>query len=661
MPSTTLTIDQLRLSPHNVRTNSEDKNNTAAMERSLLHRGQIMPLTVHPMRGTKGQWGAFAGGRRYLSFKRLIERNELPRDHPIDVVIRDLSDAELTELSLAENLVRLDLRPSEIFAAVVKATRRGATTEEIVEATGQSLTWVRQAMRLGTLAPPLLAALERDGISVDQARAFGATDDHAAQTAAWEALRGTGDAIGPNVTPAIIRAQLKVGDPELQRLLLFVGDDAYRAAGGRFELDLFAEQAEQRGRVTDEPVLRKLVDAKVGAMRESLRARVGRDVRFQAKPPMAGYGQPDHQLQVSALEIPSQDVPPDQWPIELPAGDVVGTIAIIGRGEAEVSWWWSSAAARNAGKRDDRASTTAAKRPTPRVTGGDALRHGDGDGYRRQVDALIKEEVGLTADGIQIMRSTRRAILRAALVQSAREGGRVAIDYLVWAQLRMHLSRAGRHGMAEGAAELGMQRLGAAEPDPVAAQPFIADSEAGRSWEAALAELRAQPFLTEPDLPTAFDLFQDASPAVRSLAEGVVCALALERSLDADGYRIPMHEAIAARVDLGRPAQLRHWWQPSAAFLDLLPVAERRAVAEPFLEPAAFAGWTRLKSAELTPLVLRVVQGSAPSTRMTMKLAAAQWVPPLLAFRPPEPKVTILTVEQLQQRNAASELADVGA
>lgn len=631
MPSETMTIDQLELSAHNVRTNRQDQMATDAIERSLLASGQMFPLLVHPMKGRKDRWGVFAGGRRWRSFKNLIERGELPRDHPIEVVVRDLADVQLTELSLAENLLRRDLRPYEEYAAVLKAQQRGAAPDEIARAIGQEPVWVKRALRLATLAPRLLAALETGRLSVDQAQAFGSTEDQGAQLAAWAALIGTGDAVASGTTAAQIRAQLKVGDAELERLLKFVGDDAYRDAGGQFELDLFAEQPQQRGRVTDEALLRGLVATKLDTVRAEQRALAGRDVRFQAKPPQTSYGTTDASLQIEPEYF-------DNGPLILPSGDVLGTIDITPAGEVSVRWWWASTAARSAAARKAKgegkpvkAATPVAPRTGAPIAAGEALGQTFW-GERQRADGAIKEETGLTADGVQVMRSLRRAVLRAALVDDAQIGGTLAADYLVWAQLRMHLSAAGRNGMAESAAEVGMQRLHSADADGEPARPHVDDSNAGRTWRQALALLKNKPFLTAPDLVDAFGAYRQADPRLKQLAAGVAATLALERSLDADGYRIPVHEAIAVGLGLDRPDAVRRYWQPTAAFLELLPIADRRAVAEPFLEPNAFAGWTKLKGAELTPLVLRVVEGTAPSTRTDQRAAAGRWLHPLLRF-----------------------------
>ncbi|HET9512085.1 MAG TPA: ParB/Srx family N-terminal domain-containing protein [Sphingomonas sp.] len=109
MSSTTLTIDQIDISPLNVRTYRPDIEDTTALEDSILERGLIQPIAVHPMKGSK-RWGAIAGGRRTRAIKALVARGALPRDWAVPVTQHvGLSDAELIEVSINENLIRRDL------------------------------------------------------------------------------------------------------------------------------------------------------------------------------------------------------------------------------------------------------------------------------------------------------------------------------------------------------------------------------------------------------------------------------------------------------------------------------------------------------------------------------------------------------------------------
>lgn len=611
----TLTIDQLRLSPFNVRLNQVDARPTAPLKASIAAAGIEQSLAVHPMRGHKNQWGVLAGGRRYRCVRELVDEKVLPADFAVPVLIHDVEDVELVARSLDENLMRKDLRFYETCAAMVREQRLGRSAKEIATRHGQELTFVRRALRLGELAKPVFDAFAEGRISTDQAQAFGATADLALQQAAFAALMA-----GPEHgrTPAAIRAWLRIDDQEVAKLLRFAGDE-YRAGGGAFEPDLFADGLDASGRVTDEPLLRRVADEKVQALRVRTRERVGRpDLRFVPAPPQAAhYAGPEWSLHI-----------PLEGDAKLPEGEVVGHIAIGEDGEPEVTFWWANRAARD-GKVKPAAAPKPLHAPGP-VKAGAAIGH-QFDDSRLKADALIKEEAGLTAEGTATLRSIRRAILRAALIKDARDGRQLGRDYLVFAQCRLLLPRDLVFGPRD--AEVGMKRLTATDPDGETARAQIEASEAGKAWQGAIRDLKGEPFLTERDHAAAFLDFCNAAPATKELAAAVVAGIALERSLDAAGYECPVHDALAVQARVAHPAGIRRWWRPSPAFLRMLPRAEQLAIAEPFVERAAFGTWQRLKVDELTPLVLKVVTGASTSVRKSLAAAAAEWVHPLLRFR----------------------------
>jgi len=411
MTSMTLSIDQLRLSPLNVRTNESDASATTALEASILAEGVLQSLSVHPMRGSVKLYGVFAGGRRYRSIRRLVDRGDLPRDFPVPVIVNEAADVEIVARSLSENMLRRNLRSYETCAAIVRERNLGHTPEQIAARHGQELTWVNRALRLGDLAKPVFEAFAAGRLSDEQVRAFGATGDHERQLAAFEALSA-----GPEHarTPAAIRAWLRVDDREAGRLLRFVGRDAYLAAGGSIERDLFAEGEDESGIVTNDKLLRQLADEKVANLREDTRARFGRpEMRFISRKPEGTYGGPDWILHVNTPAEGEQ----------LPDGDVVACVEIPENGDAEVSFWWPDRKAMLAATRKDSKDKEQRSAPSTRSAG--RLRAGSAigqqcDGARQEADALIKEEAGLTAEGVQVMRSIRRAILRGAIVQDAR-------------------------------------------------------------------------------------------------------------------------------------------------------------------------------------------------------------------------------------------------
>jgi ParB family chromosome partitioning protein len=683
MTFTTMTIGDLCVSPFNARKNQIDANAIDGMAESLLSRGQIFPLVVHPMIGEDNRWGAFAGGRRYRAFRKLIDDGRLPADHPIEVIVRDIVDeGELIDLSVAENLVRLNLRPYETYAAVARANLCGRTAQEIAETNGQPVQTIHRWIALGNIEQMIFKALEDEQINSRQAEAFAATQDHALQLHAFHQIM---QLPMESRRPDVIRRLLKVGDSEATRLLRFVGEQAYRDAGGRYELDLFAEAAEERGRVVDEGLLMQLVETKLEATREQLRRQAGRPLRFEKDYPrdgphgpllrdleihaepqprsaadaraierlekeMAGLEEKADQLldqadtpkrtaAIAAIEIDYEPMERDLEKIRarrriiLPDGDIFGTLVIEEDGALEIRWWWGSRKEKRAAEKPApakpvsagpigaAATLAAAKglRPPPVVDG--AAIDGSSTNYRDRplADAAIKLDHGLTQDGVQIMRTLRREVLRAAMLADAEDGGAVGHDYLIWQLAREQL--VGGYASQRGANGVGRERGDLPTPE---ALMHVQRTEARRVWKDALTWLKAHPSMDgEADMVDAFRVFQSESEQFKAMVATIVAGLTLVRSANADGYRVALHDHIAACCGFGGDEQVRTLVDPTEEMVALLPKAQRLQYAQPHVDGPSFRTWDKLKAGELV----------APVTRALKR--AKGWVHPLLRFDPP--------------------------
>lgn len=632
---TTLTVDQLDQSPWNVRTNAEDQHATTALEASLLNRGQIMPLSCHPLKGNKGKYGVFAGGRRLRAFKKLVARGDLPRDHPVLVVIRDLSETELLELSLTENLIRRELRAYEIFAAVVRAHRRGESAEALHEALGQPLQTIRRWLRAGELAPPIFKALSEDRISLDAAYAYAATGDQALQLAAYQEMEKR----PPNLrTPEAVRAFYKFDDRDHARLLRFVGEERYREAGGAYELDLFAAEAEHRGRVADPGKLRALADQLLRQAKKDARRRAGHEVRFLREPPRTDAGT-DWELHIEPKAGP-------QGSINLPDGDVVATIAIGAEGDAELRWWWASRKAkrealgpkakpRNNGRDEPK------RPPTGVATGIYAS-----VGVIQHANSEIRHETGVGGDGVAILLSLRRAALRAILLQDAVAGGARGRDYLTWSQLRL------AHPDTIDP-EVGTGRLREMSPDPYPARGHLEATPAFQQWEAARRMLLAHPAFTGQDRAAALEAYLALDEDTKRLAEAIAAGIALERSLNFDKYECPTHDALAAACGMADDATLRRLLPPTHELLGLISRDGLLAIAEPLVGPDELASWHHLKQHELATRLLSVLTGTVALATREQQEAARDWSLELLKFKPPEPEPAAVAAQPAAELEAA--------
>lgn len=610
MSSTTLLIDQLCLSPLNVRTYSPDAEDTAGLQASILADGLINPIAVHQMKGSKTKWGAVAGGRRYRAIKALIGNGDLPADYQVRVNVLDgLNDAELIEHSITENLVRRDLRQHELYAGVARAAARGHGVEQIAKGIGQpDVATVSRWLRLGRLAEPIFEAYRAEKISLGQATAFAAVEDQDLQRITFERFAP----INPtNPTPADIRKAMKVGDVRAQRELAFVGADAYRNAGGRFDLDLFADAAEERGRIVDEGKLQQLVDDKIAIVRAEIRATTARpDLRFVPDRPKDQWDNVDHQLSITAK-------PRTEGGLDLPEGDVVAHIAIDASGAPVVSYWWASRKAKFGNEKP--AAPGAAVPPTPAPPAESPF-----DAHHR-VEAT-REGEGLTIDGTFAMSAVRKVILRAALIDDAKDFGTVGLDYLVWAQARALLTTSYRQQRLGIRIIAGDSMTGVSHDALSLAREHVAATEASRIAAKAVLTISQQDFFTDEDLESAFMAYRSASPEMKSLTAATIAGFVLERSLATSDLQCSVHDVVAseAGVDTER---FRRYWAPTGDMLDMFPKAQRLAIAEPFVDVATIAAWAKIKSAELTTGVLAVLTRAGRGLR---------WVHPLLRFSAPD-------------------------
>jgi ParB family chromosome partitioning protein len=615
---TTRTIAEIRLSPHNVRTDESDTSDTSELEASILASGLMQPICVHPMRGSTSKFGAFAGGRRYRAIRALIERGDLPAEWPVRVREHvGFSDAKLIELSLVENLPRKDLREYEKFAAARKLHRLGETVEEIAEAIGREPLEVRRWLKMGELAGTIFAAMKSGEISIAAAQAYAARADHALQLHAWRELEATGGRDAPRE----IREALKVNDAQARRLLRYVGDEAYRAAGGRFELDLFAEDGEERGAVVDEGLLQSLADAQIEAERATVRDLTGRpDLRFVPAPPQNDFRMTDWPLQV-------QPKLGELGRVVLPEGAIVACIEIDEDGEAATSYWWESRKA----KFGTPARPTERTAPVQTLSEGIALDDRASPGAASQAGAAVREAHGVAGDGLHAIRHLRQAILRGLLVADANRGGLVGQHYATWAALRGQLSSDGTSRIGARGISTGYTLSHDRPSDQTRA--ILEETPAQSVWTGAIAELAQHSSMTEPDLSTAFIDYYNAGDAFHRLAGAVVAGYALERSANAPGFSIAVHDAVA-QMARGTAPMVRRLWRPSEAFLGLFPARQLLDLVETLVEPETWRRWAKLRTPDLRAAIARAFGPSTNGVRTGAKAEASEWVHPLLRFEP---------------------------
>jgi ParB family chromosome partitioning protein len=130
---------------------------------SIRQKGILQPLLV---RKVNGGYELIAGERRFRAAQRL------GLEH-VPVTVREVSDSELLEMALIENLQREDLNPLEEAQAYRRLMDEfGLTQEAVATRVGKDRSTVANTLRLLQLPDEVKAEIARGALSAGHARAL---------------------------------------------------------------------------------------------------------------------------------------------------------------------------------------------------------------------------------------------------------------------------------------------------------------------------------------------------------------------------------------------------------------------------------------------------------------------------------------------------------
>ncbi len=252
-------VKNLSLSKDNVR----KRNREVGLEefaQSIAEQGLLQNLIVTPLKKA-GHFTVKAGGRRLRALQLLIDKGSLPADHEVPVLV--LADgAASVGASLTENRQRLPMNPADDCLAFKLLTKQfGMTVEQVAIQQVVSVRFVEQRLRLADLAAPIFDALGSGEITLAVAQAYAVTADTDRQARVFEQMKQSyyGNQV-ENIRRAILTGTVKANDAKAR----FVGRDAYVAAGGNVEGDLFAAESGDET-WTDADLLEQLAARKLEA------------------------------------------------------------------------------------------------------------------------------------------------------------------------------------------------------------------------------------------------------------------------------------------------------------------------------------------------------------------------------------------------------------
>ncbi len=146
---------------------------------SIKEQGIIQPLLV---RKHEDGYELVAGERR-LRASKLAGLSQLP------VIVRDISDVELLEISIVENIQREDLNPMEEADAYHRLMSEFSLTQDNVSnRVGKSRSAVANFLRLRQLPGQIQTTIKDGSLSMGHARALLGLKTPAKQNAAWKSV-----------------------------------------------------------------------------------------------------------------------------------------------------------------------------------------------------------------------------------------------------------------------------------------------------------------------------------------------------------------------------------------------------------------------------------------------------------------------------------------
>jgi ParB family chromosome partitioning protein len=216
----------------------------AALADSIKAQGIIQPLIAR-----KDATGyELVAGERRLRAAKMAGLTEVP------VVIREMTDAQMLEMSIVENIQREDFNPIEEADAYHRLIDEfGLTQDQAAVRVGKSRSAVANFLRLRQLEEPIKQSIEAGLISMGHARALLGLASAAERRETWRTI--TSRRLSVRETEKLIR-KLKMAPRDkpappassLDRHLTAVADDLSRRYGTKVSI----QRKGQRGKLAIE-------------------------------------------------------------------------------------------------------------------------------------------------------------------------------------------------------------------------------------------------------------------------------------------------------------------------------------------------------------------------------------------------------------------------
>jgi ParB family transcriptional regulator, chromosome partitioning protein len=181
-------LSQLVLGQRNPRWVKPERDAQRKLVASIRAFGLLEPLVVRPLNGDGEKFQVIAGNRRLMALRSVHKR--VKDDPKISCEVRRVDDPTADALSLCENFARESMHPldeAEAFAKLASVEGKGA--ESIAAEFGVTPHYVKQRMKLASLADVVKSAYRAGEIDTGTAEAFAAVPADK-QSEIWKELGG---------------------------------------------------------------------------------------------------------------------------------------------------------------------------------------------------------------------------------------------------------------------------------------------------------------------------------------------------------------------------------------------------------------------------------------------------------------------------------------
>lgn len=262
-------LAKLHLSPANVRKN-DSQLFIDELAANIAENGLLQNLVVAPMAKPKGHYCVTAGGRRLRAINRLVELGQWAKDINVDCRSLQGDAAQQSEVSFAENFMQLKMTVTDEIRAFKHFINEGSDVDGIARRLGLTRRHIEARLRLADLAAPIFAALDEGTITLDIAKAYASTASHERQLMVWEQMANHWQG---NNADTIRRMIAHASLPSTSPIARYIGEEAYREAGGRIESDLF--QAETGDKWLDSEIALRIAGEKLQAFAVEVATETG--------------------------------------------------------------------------------------------------------------------------------------------------------------------------------------------------------------------------------------------------------------------------------------------------------------------------------------------------------------------------------------------------